>query len=162
MKNILLGIIFLFVIGGGVYYFSIQQKEPVYENSNQKVYQSQEGGYEFQVPSEWELVQDDVLTQQGRVKLVYKANDTSYPVFVNASERGGLEADEIKGENMNIGQYQFIKRSWIKDGRTIFVVYMPDSDNFKTGNIEINLPPTEHQKYLEVLEKMISTFKFSR
>lgn len=180
---LLIGIVVIAVVGGAFYLsrstapkpstITLQptptpdaSREPTgsVETTNWKTYTSSVqipgGKYEFKYPQDWRLVADNIFQQQGRATLIYTFSDKDYKVHINAAERGGPQADEIRSENISLGEYRFVKRSWVKDNQPFYIVYMPDSENFRTGNMEISLPPTDQKTYINFMEKILTSFQF--
>lgn len=118
-----------------------------------------DNSYSFQYPFSWSL--STQASPDGKeVKLTYLENNQQYLLWVAQGGSSGPTSDNIKDETVNYGGRSFTRKTWLVSGKPIFISIIPDSAK-PFNHIQISLPPTNTDKYLQIFNHILTSLKFS-
>lgn len=129
-----------------------------------KTYQDIRERYTFRYPPEWQLTSDNIDKQTGYARFSYWESGKKYDVIIGAYGHGGPKADDSKSDTLTYANLSYSQDSWIKNNKPFYVVARPNVTvkGDWGGNMEINLPDNNPEKYLELFHQALSTFKFTQ
>jgi hypothetical protein len=137
----------------------IVPSEKVDETKDWKTYIDSKNRFSFKYPPIWIL--EDNKPNPSEITLTYTENNKNFYLTIRTGGTGGPEADKIENQETVFAGKKFIKRIWIKAELPFFVSFMPNEAGFDLFNhIEMTLPAENNNKYLQIFDQILSTFKF--
>lgn len=137
--------------------FGFIDKNHLSDFSNWKTVSSLNGKLNFKYPPDWNLESKNTENNTIDIRLSYIANNSKYQ-FAVAGGGSSVQADYIESQKEIITGYQFERKTFIKDDNVILISLIPKT-TMPFNHIEMSFPSNDTEKYLQIFDQILSTFK---